>query len=62
MGSFVIRPFEKRFVFSLILVALLAIQFWTQSRYPSLNEKAMMSGAIQLEDPLSFEAKYPHKP
>ena len=47
MGTFVIRPFEKRFVFSLILVALLAIQFWTQSRYPSLNEKAMMSGAIQ---------------
>mgnify|MGYP001164712286 CR=1 FL=1 len=62
MGTFVIRPFEKRFVFSLILVALLAIQFWTQSRYPSLNEKAMMSGAIQLEDPLSFEAKYPLKP
>jgi len=62
MGSFVIRPYEKRFVLSLILVALLAIQFWTQSRYPSLNEKAMMSGAIQLEDPLSFEAKYPLKP
>lgn len=61
MGSFVIRPYEKRFVLSLILVALLAIQFWTQSRYPSLNEKAMMSGAIQLEDPLSFEAKYPLK-
>ncbi len=62
MGSFVIRPFEKRFVFSLLLVAVLAIQFWTQSRYPSLNEKAVMSGAIQLEDPLSFEAKYPLKP
>jgi len=38
------------------LIAVLALQFWTTSRYPSLNEKAMMSGAFQLEDPLSFDA------
>ncbi|MEZ5810806.1 MAG: FG-GAP-like repeat-containing protein [Rhizobiaceae bacterium] len=58
MYSLIERPFEKRFMLALVLVAFVAVQFWTQSRYPSLNEKAMMSGAIQLEDPLSFEAHY----
>nr|WP_238934718.1 FG-GAP-like repeat-containing protein [Maricaulis parjimensis] len=49
-------------LFAAILVAVLAIFFWTQSRYPSLDEKAMMGGAIQLEDPLSFEALIPLSP
>jgi uncharacterized membrane protein YraQ (UPF0718 family) len=62
MDVLVIRPFGKRFVLALLLVAVLAVQFWTQSRYPSLNEKAMMSGAIQLEDSLSFEAYWPVLP
>jgi len=62
MDGFVIRPFGKRFVLALLLVAALAFQFWTQSRYPSLNEKAMMSGAMQLEDSLSFEALIPVLP
>ncbi len=62
MDIFVTRPFEKRFAFALLLVAVIAIQFWTQSRYPALNDKAVMSGAIQLEDPLSFEAHYQLKP
>ena len=48
-----------QFLLSLLIVATLAYLFWTGSRYPSLNEKAMMSGAILLEDALSFEAKYP---
>lgn len=48
-----------RFTLSLLIVAVLATLFWTGSRYPALDEKAMMSGAIQLEDSLSFEAKYP---
>ena len=50
------RPLAKRFVLALLLVSILALMFWTQSRYPALDEKVMMSGAIQLEDPLSFEA------
>ncbi len=62
MSELVARPFEKRFALALLLVAVIAFQFWTQSRYPSLNEKAMMSGAIQLEDPLSFEAHYEIRP
>lgn len=51
--------FGTRFGLMLLLLALLCVLFWTGSRYPALNEKLMMSGAIQLEDPLSFEAKYP---
>jgi len=62
MDALVARPFGKRFILALILVAGLAIQFWTQSRYPSLNEKAIMSGAMQLEDSLSFEALIPVLP
>ncbi len=62
MDRIVVRPFGKRFCLALLLVAVLAVQFWTQSRYPALNEKAMMSGAIQLEDPLGFEAKFPLSP
>lgn len=45
-----------RLLLSIGLVALLAFFFWTGSRYPDLNDKAIMSGAIHLEDPLSFEA------
>jgi uncharacterized membrane protein YraQ (UPF0718 family) len=56
--SFIVHPYEKRFMLSVLLVAVLAIYFWTQSRYPALDEKAMMSGAIQLEDPISFEATW----
>ena len=56
------RGTSRRLLFSAILVAVLATFFWTQSRYPSLDEKAMMGGAIQLEDPLSFEALIPLSP
>ncbi|WP_323760979.1 FG-GAP-like repeat-containing protein [Maricaulis sp.] len=47
---------SKRLIFAAIVMIALAAVFWTSSRYPSLDEKAMMSGAIQLEDPLGFEA------
>ncbi len=62
MNTLVAGANHKRLVFALMMVALLAFLFWTQSRYPSLDEKAMMSGAIQLEDPISFEAKFPVTP
>ena len=52
-------PQQKRFFLTALLIAVLAYLFWTGSRYPALDEKAMMSGAIQLEDALSFEAKFP---
>lgn len=58
MDRLIHTPYEKRFVFALLMIAVLAYLFWTGSRYPSLDEKAMMSGAIQLEDPLSFEARF----
>ena len=48
-----------RLVFSIGLVLTIAILFWGESRYPSLNDKALMTGSIQLEDPLSFEAVFP---
>ncbi len=58
MQRFILPEFRIRFFLSLLVVLTLAYLFWTGSRYPALNEKALMSGAIQLEDPLSFEAKY----
>ncbi|RKQ94139.1 FG-GAP-like repeat-containing protein [Maricaulis maris] len=57
MASGLIRMDQwKRLVLAAIVMAVVATFFWTTSRYPSLDEKAMMSGAIQLEDPLGFEA------
>lgn len=49
---------RKRLILSLLILGTLAYLFWTGSRYPALNEKLLMSGAIQLEDPLSFEARF----
>ena len=48
---------KARFFLAALIVFTLAYFFWTGSRYPALDEKAMMSGAIQLEDPIGFEAK-----
>ena len=62
MTDLVARHAEKRLIFALLMVAVLAVLFWTQSRYPQLDEKAMMSGAIQLEDPISFDPIYPVTP
>ncbi|WP_299166357.1 FG-GAP-like repeat-containing protein [uncultured Tateyamaria sp.] len=58
MDRFIQHPYEKRFVLAALIIVALAYLFWTGSRYPALDEKAMMSGAIQLEDPLSFEARF----
>src|SRR6056297_1383662 len=59
MTTLILPPYEKRFLFAALIVMILAYLFWTGSRYPALDEKAMMSGAIQLEDSLSFEALFP---
>jgi uncharacterized membrane protein YraQ (UPF0718 family) len=62
IAGLVIGAPNKRLVFAALLILVLAAMFWTGSRYPSLDEKAMMGGAIQLEDPLSFEAIIPLTP
>jgi len=36
--------------------------FWSGSRYPSLDQKAIMGGSAALEDPLSFEASIQIQP
>ena len=59
MDGWIIGSKRTRLIFAALLLAVLTYLFWTQSRYPSLDEKALMSGAIQLEDPLSFEALIP---
>lgn len=59
ISTIVNRGHGIRLVFAVVLLVVLAVFFWTQSRYPGLNDKAIMSGAIQLEDPLSFEAMIP---
>jgi len=57
-GSFIHASNGKRLVLSGLILAFLAYLFWTGSRYPALDEKMLMSGAIQLEDGLSFEARF----
>ncbi|MCT8161684.1 FG-GAP-like repeat-containing protein [Pseudoruegeria sp. SHC-113] len=53
---------HARTALALLIVALLAYLFWTQSRYPALDDKALMSGAIVLEDPISFDVLLPTSP
>jgi len=53
---------NKRIVFVFVVIALTAITFWSGSRYPSLDEKAIMGGSAALEDPLSFEASIQIQP
>ena len=62
MTSLVAQFAQRRLIFAAVLIAVLAVLFWTQSRYPQLDEKAMMSGAIQLEDPISFDVVFPVDP
>ncbi len=40
----------------MLVIAVIAGFFWGGSRYPTLNEKAIMGGGTQLEDPLAFMA------
>lgn len=50
---------DRRAVFAVLLCLVLAVWFWTGSRYPDLDEKALMGGTAILEDPLGFEAVLP---
>ena len=47
---------NKRVLFVAAVIIVTAATFWSGSRYPSLDEKAIMGGSAALEDPLSFEA------
>ena len=41
------RGIDKRLVLAGVLLAAVAFAFWTGSRYPSLDNKAMMAGDAQ---------------
>ncbi len=62
MPSFINRYYRLRFVLAVLLLVLLMYLFWSSSRYPSLGDKALLGGSIQLEDPLSFVARFPIQP
>jgi len=53
-----VNYYSKRVVLAVIVLLTIGIYFWTQSRYPNLDEKALMGGELKLQDPLSFEAKH----
>ena len=44
------------------VIVVVAVTFWSGSRYPSLDEKSIMGGSARLEDPLSFEASIQIQP
>jgi uncharacterized membrane protein YraQ (UPF0718 family) len=54
--------YNKRILVVLGIIIATAVIFWSGSRYPSLDEKAIMGGAANLEDPLSFEASIQIRP
>lgn len=47
---------HKRLVLISMLIVVIATFFWGGSRYPQLDEKALMGGDTQLESPLSFDS------
>lgn len=51
---------DKRLVLTVLVSAAIAIYFWSQSRIPALNEKAMMGGDTEIEA-LGFDQVYPVK-
>jgi len=53
---------NMRILLVLAVLFATATMFWSGSRYPSLNEKAIMGGSAALEDPLSFEASLQTQP
>jgi uncharacterized membrane protein YraQ (UPF0718 family) len=53
---------NKRVFLVLAVIVTTALTFWSGSRYPSLDQKAIMGGSAALEDPLSFEASIQIQP
>jgi uncharacterized membrane protein YraQ (UPF0718 family) len=54
--------FNKRILFVCAVIIVTAVTFWSGSRYPSLDQKAIMGGSAALEDPLAFEASIQIQP
>ncbi len=48
---------NKCFILACLLVAGIAVQFWTGSRLPALDQKAMMAGSAAIE-PLAFDTVF----
>jgi len=46
----------------LILILCIGAGFWSGSRYPQLNEKALMGSSAMTEDPLTFDAVIQSQP
>ena len=53
---------NKRVLFVCAVIIAAAVTFWSGSRYPSLDQKAIMGGSAALEDPLAFEASIQIQP
>ena len=49
---------DKRFIIILLVLAGIALHFWTSSRVPALNEKALMGGDMEL-GALGFDVVIP---
>ena len=53
---------HKRLTFLVLFLGVTTMLFWSGSRYPSLDEKAIMGGQAALEDPITFEATLQAQP
>jgi uncharacterized membrane protein YraQ (UPF0718 family) len=53
---------NKRILIVSAVTVVTAVIFWSGSRYPSLDQKAIMGGSAVLEDPLAFEASIQIQP
>jgi len=47
---------HRRIALMSAVMLVMALSFWSGSRYPTLNEKAVMGGETNAEDPLTFNA------
>jgi len=57
-----IKSTHKRLTILILFLGVTAMLFWSGSRYPSLDEKAIMGGQAALEDPITFEATLQAQP